>query len=555
MEVGLRTIGSVGLAFVAMIGVLLATSMAIAAPPLTDEDCRRAFGCIEDGTCSAQDGTCVAKSSDDCRVSTGCARKGACSPMAGECVTTNGADCKQSSGCAKYGNCSVKAGVCGPSNNADCKQSIRCKENGECTFKDGECVIGGNADCRQITACKKDGVCTFKGDGCVVGDDADCKQSTDCKVVGDCTLRFGMPTWAGEHREYEICTTATDADCRQSEICREHGMCTAQEINYYRNKGKCVKKDKESLEYYRRYGVCGPLRCVVTSADCKQSRVCADDGRCTLKKDRCVVGSNADCKLSRDCAEGGQCTFKDGRCIATTNAECKGSRRCKERGACFLWRTSCRRVQSTPRKRYSPRRPAAPPAKSQARNVDWSKGIQKTGPWEYRLDRSMLDKELKDLTALSSGAKIVPNYVGGKYRGFRLAAVRPNSIYEAIGLQSGDTVTRINGVNIDSPYKAVQLLEKIPTEDRVQVDIIRRGAPRTITYLLHGPVLTVPKRPSNYPEEEEVEEEDEELDDEDELDLHGPVLTVPKRPSNYPEYEEIEEDEEELDDEDELDEE
>ena len=43
MEVGLRTIGSVGLAFVAMIGVLLATSMAIAAPPLTDEDCRRAL--------------------------------------------------------------------------------------------------------------------------------------------------------------------------------------------------------------------------------------------------------------------------------------------------------------------------------------------------------------------------------------------------------------------------------------------------------------------------------------------------------------------------------
>ncbi|MBR56443.1 MAG: hypothetical protein CMH54_00125 [Myxococcales bacterium] len=117
--------------------------------------------------------------------------------------------------------------------------------------------------------------------------------------------------------------------------------------------------------------------------------------------------------------------------------------------------------------------------------VNWSKGVKKVGPWEYRLDRSMLDEELEDMAGLSSGAKIVPNMRGGKYQGFRLAAVRPNSIYKAIGLQTGDQLKRINGDDIDSPTKALQLFEKLRSANSIAIDVIRGGAPRTINYTIH----------------------------------------------------------------------
>jgi len=94
----------------------------------------------------------------------------------------------------------------------------------------------------------------------------------------------------------------------------------------------------------------------------------------------------------------------------------------------------------------------------------------------------MLDEALEDMTELTSGAKVVPNIVGGKYRGFRLVGVRPNSMYRAIGFQSGDTIQRINGMDIDNPAKALQLFEQLRNANKVDIDLKRRGLSRTLHY-------------------------------------------------------------------------
>ncbi len=114
--------------------------------------------------------------------------------------------------------------------------------------------------------------------------------------------------------------------------------------------------------------------------------------------------------------------------------------------------------------------------------TDYSKGVAKSGEWEYKIDRSMLEGELNDLTKLGMQARVVPNYVGGKYRGFKLVGVRPNSLYRAIGIRSGDVVQRINGMEIDSPNKALQLFEKLRTSRKINLDIQRNGINRTLFY-------------------------------------------------------------------------
>ncbi len=139
----------------------------------------------------------------------------------------------------------------------------------------------------------------------------------------------------------------------------------------------------------------------------------------------------------------------------------------------------------------SKRKPYRSPAKASSSRptpskgkANYSKHVAKTGEWEYKIDKTMLDEQLNDLAALGSQARVVPNYVGGKYSGFKLVGVRPNSLYRAIGIRSGDVIKRINGMEIDSPNKALQLFEKLQNSRRISLDMQRGGVSRTLYYTI-----------------------------------------------------------------------
>jgi len=117
-----------------------------------------------------------------------------------------------------------------------------------------------------------------------------------------------------------------------------------------------------------------------------------------------------------------------------------------------------------------------------AKKDDFSKGVHKKGPYEFQIDRNMLEENLQDLTKLGMQARIVPNYEAGQYNGFRLVGVRPDSLYKAIGLQSGDMISRVNGQNIDTPNRAIQLFEELRSSSNIAVDIERRGKKITLNY-------------------------------------------------------------------------
>lgn len=130
-------------------------------------------------------------------------------------------------------------------------------------------------------------------------------------------------------------------------------------------------------------------------------------------------------------------------------------------------------------RKTSARTPPKPrtPAKSAA-----SKGVKKTGAYAYEIDKKMLDTQLADLSKLGSQARIVPNYRGGKYQGFKLVGVRPGSLYRSIGIRSGDVIKSINGKPIDSPNKAIQLFEQLKNSSNIELDFERRGQPKTLNY-------------------------------------------------------------------------
>jgi hypothetical protein len=114
----------------------------------------------------------------------------------------------------------------------------------------------------------------------------------------------------------------------------------------------------------------------------------------------------------------------------------------------------------------------------------YAEGIKQVGANEYRIDRGMLNEQLQDLAKLGREARVIPNYDkdSGSYKGFKLIGVRPNSLYRAIGIRSGDVIMQINGEELSSPGKALELFTKLQTSSSITLDIMRRGKQQTMSY-------------------------------------------------------------------------
>jgi len=110
--------------------------------------------------------------------------------------------------------------------------------------------------------------------------------------------------------------------------------------------------------------------------------------------------------------------------------------------------------------------------------------IKKTGPNQYEVDRKLVNEFLQNAAMAGRGAKIVPNMKGGKSDGFRLYAIRPNSIFAKIGIRNGDVIHAINNQDITSPDKALELYTKLRGASHLTISMTRRNKPVTMQYTI-----------------------------------------------------------------------
>ena len=76
----------------------------------------------------------------------------------------------------------------------------------------------------------------------------------------------------------------------------------------------------------------------------------------------------------------------------------------------------------------------------------------------------------------------MPSIKNGKPNGFKLYAIRPSSAFAKIGLQNGDTIHAINGFDLTSPDKALEVYTKVREANSISVSITRRGKPVNMNY-------------------------------------------------------------------------
>lgn len=131
----------------------------------------------------------------------------------------------------------------------------------------------------------------------------------------------------------------------------------------------------------------------------------------------------------------------------------------------------------------APGAPVRPTPAATAGGVD-PPGVKKVGDGVYNLERGNVNDKLKDVTTLGTQVRIVPNYRGGKYEGFRMIGMGGGSLFSDIGFLNGDIVQAINGERIDSPNKALALYEALKNKARLTVLIERDGQPKTLRYTI-----------------------------------------------------------------------
>jgi len=109
-------------------------------------------------------------------------------------------------------------------------------------------------------------------------------------------------------------------------------------------------------------------------------------------------------------------------------------------------------------------------------------GIQQRSDSEFVIDRAEVDKAMENLNQLFTQIRAVPHFQDGKAAGFRLFAIKQDSVFEKLGLKNGDIITRINGNELSDPARAMALIQELKGEGHITVDVNRNRQPSTINY-------------------------------------------------------------------------
>lgn len=106
--------------------------------------------------------------------------------------------------------------------------------------------------------------------------------------------------------------------------------------------------------------------------------------------------------------------------------------------------------------------------------------IKRIDALHYTVPKSTVETILANPDTFSRQARIVPAIRTGQPDGFKLYAIRPGSLWSAIGLQNGDTIRAINGHDLSTPDKALKLYSMLKDATELQIQVRRRDGTEEI---------------------------------------------------------------------------
>ena len=136
-----------------------------------------------------------------------------------------------------------------------------------------------------------------------------------------------------------------------------------------------------------------------------------------------------------------------------------------------------------PKKRVAgaPKRNQAPRALGGNETTFREDGFERAGN-NVAVTRQWVDKALTvDFAKTLQDAKASPNMVGNEVKGFVLTRIRPDSVYEKMGLQDGDVIEAINGIELNDAARAIQTLNAMRNEGNIELQVKKASSGQSST--------------------------------------------------------------------------
>jgi hypothetical protein len=112
-----------------------------------------------------------------------------------------------------------------------------------------------------------------------------------------------------------------------------------------------------------------------------------------------------------------------------------------------------------------------------------AEGVTQLGENKYAISKDVFDKYLNDPEGLAGlGRALLHRGPDGEYDGYRLSAIRRNSIADQLGIKNGDIVHAVNGQPLNSVQAAMGAFGGLKSESKFCFEVSRRGSPTEICY-------------------------------------------------------------------------
>lgn len=122
--------------------------------------------------------------------------------------------------------------------------------------------------------------------------------------------------------------------------------------------------------------------------------------------------------------------------------------------------------------------PTAPPPTADS--------VRKLADDRWSVDNKEVAQLRENMSSVMTQVRVVPNFgEGGQPDGFKVFAIRPGSLFAKIGLQNGDVIRRINGIEMQGPEQAMEAYARLREETTINIDLLRQNQSRTLTYEIH----------------------------------------------------------------------
>jgi len=109
-------------------------------------------------------------------------------------------------------------------------------------------------------------------------------------------------------------------------------------------------------------------------------------------------------------------------------------------------------------------------------------GVRKLGENRWIIDRLTAEDARQNIGELLKSARIEPNVIEGQTDGFTVKMIRSGSLLSELGLRVGDIIKRINGLDLNSPEKALQIFQQLREARNLILQLERNGAPMNFQY-------------------------------------------------------------------------